>query len=81
MPIIEGQAMGKAIVTSNISPMKEIANDSCSLVNPLDVKSIKKGILDAIKNHSKYEELGKINVKRFYLDAKVDEYFNLYQKL
>lgn len=81
MPIIEGQAVGKAVVTSNISPMKEIANDSCVLVDPFNVASIKNGIIEAINNHSKYEELGKINVKRFSLDRKVEEYYNLYQKL
>ena len=81
MPIIEGQALGKAVVTSNISPMKEIANDTCVLVDPFSVDSIKNGIIEAINNHSKYEELGKINVKRFSLDRKVEEYYNLYKKL
>lgn len=81
MPIIEGQAIGKVVVTSNISPMNEIANGSCPLVNPFDVKSIEKGILDAIKNHEKYKKLGKINAKRFSLESKSKEYFNLYKEL
>lgn len=81
MPIIEGQAIGKAVVTSDVSPMKEIANGSCSLVNPLDVKSIHDGIINAISNHRKYEQLGKENVKRFSVDIKTQEYFNIYQTL
>lgn len=81
MPIIEGQATGKVVVTSNISPTKEIANNSCPLVNPLDVQSINEGIIDAINNNEKYKILGMENIKRFTLDAKVDEYFNLYKEL
>ena len=51
LPIIEGQVCGKAVITSNISPMKDIAgvNGAC-LVNPYKVKEISKGILNIIKN-------------------------------
>ena len=42
MPIIEGQSIGRPILTSNITPMKEIAsNGGAILVNPWDVKSIR----------------------------------------
>lgn len=81
MPIIEGQAAGKSVVTSNVSPMKEIANNSCQLVNPFSINSIKMGILNAIKNHHKYEELGKLNSQKFSLDNKVEEYFTIYKEL
>lgn len=81
MPIIEGQASGKVVVTSDISPMKEIANGSCVLVNPFSVSSIKDGILNAIKNYSYYQKLGIENVKRFSVDEKVEEYFKIYKTL
>lgn len=43
MPIIEGQKVGRPILTSNIEPLKEVANDSVLFVNPNDVNSIKMG--------------------------------------
>lgn len=80
MPIIEGQASGKVIVTSNISPMKEIARDSCCLVDPLDINEIRKGFMEAINNYKKYKKLSIENVKRFSLDIKVEKYFNVYKE-
>lgn len=81
MPIIEGQAVGKVILTSNISPMKEVADGSCVLVDPFDVDSIHNGFIEAINNHEKYEMLGKKNVKRFSLKNVVNEYYELYKTL
>jgi len=34
MPIIEAQAVGRAVITSNTGAMKEVANDSAVLVDP-----------------------------------------------
>lgn len=81
MPILEGQASGKVIVTSDISPMREIANGSCVLVNPFEVESIRNGIKKAIKEHSYYEQLGQENVRRFSLNLKSEEYYELYKSL
>lgn len=81
MPIIEGQATGKTVLTSNISPMKEIANGSCPLVDPLSVESIRAGVLEAIKNHAKYEILGYENVKRFSVESRAKEYFQIYKEV
>lgn len=50
MPIIEGYAAGKIVVTSNISPMNEIAEDGSILVDPFDVSSIRCGFLTAIQD-------------------------------
>ena len=40
MPIIEGQSVGRVVVTSNLSPMKEIAGNSAILVDPKNIESI-----------------------------------------
>lgn len=63
LPILEGQCAGKAVLTSNRSPMKEIAGESCVLVDPCDVDSMREGINTIISNHKLYEESGKENVK------------------
>ena len=78
MPIIEGQAMGKVIITSDISPMKEIANGTCTLVDPFDIESIKNGFKESIENYEYYQKLGKENVKRFSLQDKAREYYEIY---
>lgn len=81
MPIIEGQAIGRPVVTSNLSPMKEVANGSAVLVNPDDALSIHNGFIEAINNSSKYIEMGRNNVSRFSLDSIVDNYLSVYSKL
>lgn len=81
MPIIEGQAVGRVVVTSDIEPMNEISNGSCPLVNPFDIESIKGGFMEAISNYDYYENLGEKNVKRFLIDDKVEEYYKIYKKL
>lgn len=40
MPIIEGQAIGRVVVTSNIPPMIDIAGDGAAIVDPYSVDSI-----------------------------------------
>ena len=81
MPIIEGQAAGKAVVTSNFPPMSDVAAGSCVLVDPHSVDSIRKGIIEAIKNHEKYELLGQENVKRYSVKVKAAEYFSVYKEV
>ena len=79
MPIIEGQASGKSVLTSAISPMKEIANGSCPLCNPFDVSSIKTGVYELIKNHVTYERLGLSNAQRFTPSIIAREYLKVYE--
>lgn len=59
MPLVEAMACGCPVVTSNISPMKEIAKGQV-LVNPYDFESITKGI-DEILSNKKYREILKKN--------------------
>lgn len=81
MPIIEGQSIGRVVITSNLSAMKEVAGNSAILVNPYDIESMKQGYLKAIKEHDYYIKLGKINVKRFNLEEITKQYYQLYLKI
>ena len=81
MPIIEGQATGRVVVTSNLSPMKDVAGGASILVNPRDVLSIRKGYIEAINNGDKYVEKGLENVKRFSVSSITIQYFNLIKEL
>ena len=45
MPILEAQATGRPVVTSDRSPMREVAGRGACLVDPHNVQSIRRGIL------------------------------------
>ena len=84
LPIIEAQRMSVPVITSNISPMKEIANKSAILVNPKDINDIRKK-LNKICFDSK---LRKTIIKKGYINSlnfnpKVFKklYFDLYEKI
>lgn len=81
MPIIEGQSIGRVVVTSDIPPMNEVASNSAVLVNPYDIESIKRGYEIALSKYGYYEKLGLENVKRFNLDNITRQYYSLYKNL
>jgi glycosyltransferase involved in cell wall biosynthesis len=84
VPIIEAQAVGRPLITSNISPMREVAGDGACLINPLDVSQIREGIQKIIgdsfyRNH--LVESGLRNVSR-YSPAKISgHYLALYKTM
>jgi len=76
---------GKPVVTSNISPMNDIAgvNGAC-LVNPYKVKEITKGILKIINNKRYREKLisnGLKNSERYSPKVVAKKYMHLYYRL
>lgn len=84
MPILEAQACGLPIVTSNCSSMPEVAGDAAIFVDPQNIKSIRNGILELISNQNLRNDLiqkGFENVKRFSKEKVVAQYKVLYQEL
>lgn len=79
MPIIEGQAVGRVVITSNLSPMKEIAGDGAVFVNPADCLSILNGYKEAVEKHDVLVKRGLENVKRFKIEEIVCKYYSLYK--
>ncbi len=84
LPIIEAQRMHVPVITSNISPMKDIANNSAALVNPKDIHDIKKK-LNKICFNSKYRNLiikkGYLNSLDYDPEIFKKKYFDLYEKI
>jgi hypothetical protein len=81
MPIIEAQALGRVVLTSNIEPMVDISGKAAILANPYKISEIRKGVLSFINENKSNQlliEKGIINSKRFKLDKIVDQYYNLY---
>lgn len=56
MPVLEGFATGRIVVTSDIEPINKIAANGAILVNPLDVNSITDGFNLAINNEQERNE-------------------------
>jgi glycosyltransferase involved in cell wall biosynthesis len=84
LPIIEAQAVGRPVITSNIMPMAEVAGDAACLVDPFSVESIRNGISHVIASvdyRNKLVRDGLANVDRFRLSAVSREYENVYREL
>jgi len=82
MPIIEAQAVGRPVITSNFGAMREVASDSACLVDPFSIAEIRNG-LEHIIDNAEYRncliESGLKNIKRFHQDVIVHEYLSVYK--
>lgn len=84
MPIIEGQATGRVVVTSNMSPMKEVAGNGAVLVDPLSIESIRDAYMKIINDkvlRLKIIEKGKVNATRYKVETIAEQYINLYKMI
>ncbi|MEL6943953.1 MAG: glycosyltransferase, partial [Bacteroidota bacterium] len=84
MPIIEANSVERPVLTSNLASMPEVAGDAALLVNPYEVKEIRKGILQLINKADLRQNLikeGRKNKLRFQSKAIARQYFELYQKI
>ncbi|MFT6371070.1 MAG: glycosyltransferase involved in cell wall biosynthesis [Maribacter sp.] len=84
MPIIEAQAVGRPVITSNLGAMKEVSGDTARLVDPYDIASIRAGIKNVIEDADLRDHLiqkGLCNVKRFSLEAIAKDYRFVYREI
>ena len=84
MPIIEANATGRVVVTSNLPPMTEVGGQAAFYVNPFDVDDIKQTIIKVIDDEESRNEhiaLGLENTKRFSLCNIVAQYKKIYKSL
>jgi len=82
MPIIEGNSVGRCVVTSNISPLNEIGSDAVCYSNPNDPDSIYMALRKILDNSNFQQELifkGLENIKRNYRVETISaQYLSLY---
>jgi glycosyltransferase involved in cell wall biosynthesis len=84
MPILEAQATGRAVITSTVYSMPEVAGDSAITIDPLNIDEIRKAFLRVISDDEFRESLiqkGRENIKRFDPDVIANMYLELYQKI
>ncbi len=84
MPIIEAQATGRPVITSNCCSMPDVAGDGALIVNPYSVENIKAGIEKIINNDTFREEIilnGKENIQRYKLENITNQYLDIYKEI
>jgi len=84
MPIVEANATGRPVVTSNLGPMPTVAGPAACLVDPFDCSSIREGILRVINDADYRNHLvaqGFENVKRFRTATIAAQYAALYREV
>ena len=84
LPIVEAQAIGRPVVTSNIHSMPEVAGEAACLVDPLDTASIRAGVLRVVSDAAYRDDLvarGHENVLRFSRRRMAESYAAVYRRL
>lgn len=81
MPIIEANAVGRPVITSNIPVLKEVGGNAVYYVDPYNIESIRSGIETVVSDRLLREELvanGFINIKRFDQRCIVKQWNDVY---
>jgi glycosyltransferase involved in cell wall biosynthesis len=84
LPIIEAQSVGRPVLTSDRSPMREVAGDGACLVDPCDTDAIRAGIQRLVDDDDYREELvnkGFDNARRFQAEEVAKCYLRLYEQV
>ena len=80
-PIIEAQACGCPVFTSNRSPMNEIGGDAAAYFDPGDPSAAAAAIAESIGQRACMAERGLDNVKRFDAEGMLRAYRDLYSRV
>ena len=82
MPILEAQAVGRPVITSNILSMPEVGGNAAIYVDPYNIAEIKKAISNIVTDENLRKKLineGFENVNRFNSDKIALQYESLYK--
>jgi glycosyltransferase involved in cell wall biosynthesis len=83
LPIVEAQAIGRPVVSSDFGAMAEIAGAGALLINPFDTESIRRAVLEVIQNEglrARIMESGFSNVSRFRPHTIASAYVGIYEE-
>lgn len=84
LPVIEAQAMRKPVLTSNLSPLREVSGGAAFLADPRSPSNIREGILKIIYDDDFREKIiaeGVENIKRFEPFVIAKQYEKLYDEI
>jgi len=83
LPVIEGFQAGKPVITSNISPMKEVAGEGALLAEPTSIASIREAVIKLLNDQTLKIQLvaaGKEKVKQYQPGFIAEAYQQLWSK-
>jgi alpha-1,3-rhamnosyl/mannosyltransferase len=82
LPILEAQAAGTPVITSNVTSMPEVAGGAAWLVKPTDRVAIGRAMRHVVegKYPSKMIEAGRENARRFTWEAAAEATYQVYEK-
>ena len=81
LPIIEAQAVGRPVITSNFAPMSSVAGEAACLIDPYSITEIRNGVLKIIADESYRNQLivaGFNNIQRYSPRSTAEQYTQLY---
>ena len=77
-PILEAQACGCLVVTTNRPPMTEVGGDTAVYIDPTDEVVAARIVAESLKDQQALRKSGFLNVKRFSRNAMITGYLNAY---
>jgi len=84
MPIVEAQAVGRPVITSNVCSMPEVADGAALMVDPKNTAEIRNAICELSANADLRNSLvarGFKNARRFSASAIAEKYAALYREI
>ncbi len=84
MPIAEANSVGRVVLTSAISPLRDVADGAAHLVDPTDTEAIRQGLRQLISDDVYRQQLieaGYRNARRFAPETIANHYRTWYQRL
>ena len=83
LPIVEAQAIGLPVITSNMAPMTEVAGDAALFVDPYEEKEIRAALEQLLGSPDlsrRLSEQGRRNAERFDAQIVADRYADVYTR-
>ncbi|MEP4484837.1 MAG: glycosyltransferase family 1 protein [Halioglobus sp.] len=84
LPILEGQAVGRPVITSNLYSMPDVGGDGACYVDPFNVSDIRRAlnrIIDCADFREKLIASGLKNVENYRLGNVASQYAKLYEQV
>jgi glycosyltransferase involved in cell wall biosynthesis len=80
-PIIEAQACGCPVLTSNRPPMNDVGGEAAIYIEPENFEKAAEKIIDCFSVLEEYKRKGFVNCQRFQVETMISQYLEIYQQV